>query len=98
MHIVNIDAVETHVGERLTQLAFQIARRHAVRAAGDVRKTRDARFDERVFNILPDVARWLTVKGQITTFGADNQFVASKPSLAQFPQRNADRSFTSFKA
>ena len=80
MNIINIDAVETHVGQRLTKLAFQIAGRHAVRAAGDIRKTGDAWFDERVFDILPHVSWRLTVKRQITTFGTNHNLVASKSS------------------
>ncbi len=82
MHVVNIDAIETHVRQRLIKLAFQIARRHAMRTAGDVCKTGDARLDERVFNILPHITRGLTVKRQITTLGANHNLVASESSLA----------------
>ena len=45
-------------------------------AAGEIFKTRDAGFDESLFNVAPNVSRRRAVKRQVTAFRADDHFVA----------------------
>src|SRR5260370_12341480 len=98
MHVIYIDTVETHVCERLTKLTLQVAGSHAMRAARDVGKTRDSRFDEIFFDILTHITRRRSVKRQVTTFAANNNLVPRKAALSQLQQSRADRSFASLKA
>ena len=76
--VVNVHTSEIHVSERLFQLVLQILRRHAVTAANNILKTRNARLDEGFIDVAANISRRRAVKRQITALGADDYFVARK--------------------
>src|SRR6266850_3939255 len=97
VNVVDVDAGQVHVRQRLPELALQIPRRHAVRAAGDICEARDPGLHESLFDVLPNIARRLAVKRQVTALGANHDLVTRKSPLVEFSQGCANRSFTSLK-
>ena len=79
------------------QLAIEITRRHAVRAAHDVGETRDTGLDEIFFHVLPHVAWRRAVKRQVAAFRANYHFFTGKSAAVQFGQCGANRSFAPLK-
>src|SRR5262249_29196027 len=62
VNIINIDAVESQIAERLLQLVLQVLRRYTVDAAGDVTPTRHSGLNELLFNIAARIAWRRVVK------------------------------------
>src|SRR6185437_1953927 len=73
VNVINIHTLDTHVSERLIELALQVRRRHAMTTADDVVEGRDAGFHESLVHILAHVARRRAVKRQVTAFRADDE-------------------------
>src|ERR1041385_8153125 len=92
MNVINVDALELHVSERLLELVLQVSGRHAMTAAGDIVKRRDARLHESLLDILAHVSRRSAVERQVTTFRADQELIAR-----QRLQRGADRTFAALE-
>src|SRR5258705_9938634 len=49
VNVININAFEVQVPERLLQLMLQVTGRHAMTADDEIGQTRDARFDKGLF-------------------------------------------------
>ena len=90
VHVINVDAREIHIAERLRQLVLEIARRHAMRAARDIGPGSKSGSDEIIFDVSTNITRRRTVEWQITAFGADDQLFARKTTSLRFPERCAN--------
>src|SRR5688572_25170922 len=53
--VININTLKPHISQRLIELVLQIGGSHAMAAANDVVKRRNARFHKRFFNIGSNV-------------------------------------------
>src|SRR6185369_2970537 len=92
VNVIDIDTIEVHVVERLGQLVFEIPRRHAVRATGNVAPRGDAGLDEVLFDVLAHVAWRRSVKRQVTAFRANHEFFPRKTTFPQHLEGRANRS------
>src|SRR6266576_3783781 len=98
VNVVNIDARQLHISQRLVQLIVQIGRGHAVAATHDILEARDAGFDECLLDVTSYVSRWCAVEWQISAFGTDDDFISREAAIVcQLLQRRSDRSLASLK-
>src|SRR5258708_30580497 len=82
VNVVNIDARQPHISQRLFQLIFQIGRGHAVAPTDDIFEARDAALDECLLDVTSYVSRRRAVEWQISAFGADHDFISRDASIA----------------